>query len=131
MLYFQICKHFLEAVEKSKYGWFWECPSGTKCIYRHALPPGFVLKRDKKKMEEKKNEISLVDLIERERAALGANQTKITLETFLAWKKKKIKEKQVCNTYKYNLFTQGNEVFYIFFSWFKVDCGEQSVLLVY
>lgn len=69
---------------------------GIKCIYRHALPPGFVLKRDKKKMEEKKNEISLVDLIERERAALGPNQTKITLETFLAWKKKKIKEKQVC-----------------------------------
>ncbi|XP_052741870.1 zinc finger CCCH domain-containing protein 15 homolog [Bicyclus anynana] len=89
-----ICKHFLEAVEKSKYGWFWECPSGGKCIYRHALPPGFVLKRDKKKMEDKKNEISLVDLIERERAALGVNQTKITLETFLAWKKKKIKEKQ-------------------------------------
>ncbi|XP_059057993.1 zinc finger CCCH domain-containing protein 15 homolog [Achroia grisella] len=88
-----ICKHFLEAVEKSKYGWFWECPSGGKCIYRHALPPGFVLKRDKKKLEEKKNEISLVDLIERERAALGSNQTKITLETFLAWKKKKIKEK--------------------------------------
>ncbi|XP_053606658.1 zinc finger CCCH domain-containing protein 15 homolog [Plodia interpunctella] len=89
-----ICKHFLEAVEKSKYGWFWECPSGSKCIYRHALPPGFVLKRDKKKIDEKKNEISLVDLIERERAALGPNQTKITLETFLAWKKKKIKEKQ-------------------------------------
>ncbi|XP_026733734.1 zinc finger CCCH domain-containing protein 15 homolog [Trichoplusia ni] len=89
-----ICRHFLEAVEKSKYGWFWECPSGSKCIYRHALPPGFVLKRDKKKLEEKKNEISLVDLIERERAALGPNQTKITLETFLAWKKKKIKEKQ-------------------------------------
>ncbi|KAJ8713696.1 hypothetical protein PYW07_014066 [Mythimna separata] len=89
-----ICKHFLEAVERSKYGWFWECPSGTKCIYRHALPAGFVLKRDKKKMEERKNEISLVDLIERERAALGPNQTKITLETFLAWKKKKIKDKQ-------------------------------------
>ncbi|CAH0730026.1 unnamed protein product, partial [Brenthis ino] len=93
-----ICKHFLEAVEKSKYGWFWECPSGTKCIYRHALPAGFVLKRDKKKLEEKKNEISLVDLIERERAALGPNQTKITLETFLAWKKKKIKEKQEAYT---------------------------------
>ncbi|KAI8425970.1 hypothetical protein MSG28_004958 [Choristoneura fumiferana] len=88
-----ICKHFLEAVEKSKYGWFWECPSGSRCIYRHALPPGFVLKRDKKKLDEKKTEISLVDLIERERAALGPNQTKITLETFLAWKKKKIKEK--------------------------------------
>ncbi|CAG9088870.1 unnamed protein product [Plutella xylostella] len=89
-----ICKHFLEAVERSKYGWFWECPSGGKCIYRHALPPGFVLKRDKKKMEETKNQLSLVDLIERERAALGPNQTRITLETFLAWKKKKIKDKK-------------------------------------
>ncbi|XP_076633475.1 zinc finger CCCH domain-containing protein 15 homolog isoform X2 [Colletes latitarsis] len=88
-----ICKHFLEAVEKSKYGWFWECPSGQKCIYRHALPPGFVLKKDKKK-EDKKDEISLEDLIEKERANLGPNQTKITLETFLAWKKRKLKEKK-------------------------------------
>lgn len=69
----QICKHFLEAVEKSKYGWFWECPSGQKCIYRHALPPGFVLKKDKKK-EDKKDEISLEDLIETERANLGPKQ---------------------------------------------------------
>lgn len=87
-----ICKHFLEAVEKSKYGWFWECPSGQKCIYRHALPPGFVLKKDKKK-EDKRDEISLEDLIETERANLGPSQTKITLETFLAWKKRKVKEK--------------------------------------
>jgi hypothetical protein len=21
-----ICKHFLDAVENNKYGWFWECP---------------------------------------------------------------------------------------------------------
>lgn len=88
-----ICKHFLEAVEKSKYGWFWECPSGSKCIYRHALPPGFVLKKDKKK-DEKKSEISLEDLIEKERAALGPNQTRITLETFIAWKKRKLQEKK-------------------------------------
>lgn len=88
-----ICRHFLEAVEKSKYGWFWECPSRQKCIYRHALPPGFVLKKDKKK-EDKKDEISLEDLIERERANLGPNQTKITLETFLAWKKRKLQEKK-------------------------------------
>lgn len=87
-----ICKHFLEAVEKSKYGWFWQCPSGEKCIYRHALPPGFVLKKDKKK-EDKGDEISLEDLIERERAALGPNQTRITLETFVAWKKRKLLEK--------------------------------------
>lgn len=83
----------MEAVEKSKYGWFWECPSGSKCIYRHALPPGFVLKKDKKK-DEKKSEISLEDLIEKERAALGPNQTRITLETFIAWKKRKLQEKK-------------------------------------
>ncbi|EDV35636.1 uncharacterized protein Dana_GF12572 [Drosophila ananassae] len=88
-----ICKYFLEAVEKSKYGWFWECPNGEKCIYRHALPPGYVLKRDKKK-EDKPTEISLVDLIEKERAALGPNQTRVTLESFLAWKKRKLAEKK-------------------------------------
>ncbi|XP_044271709.1 zinc finger CCCH domain-containing protein 15 homolog isoform X2 [Tribolium madens] len=88
-----ICKHFLEAVEKSKYGWFWQCPSGEGCIYRHALPPGFTLKKDKKK-DDKRDEISLEDLIEKERAALGSTQTKVTLETFLAWKKRKIQEKK-------------------------------------
>ncbi|XP_066995926.1 zinc finger CCCH domain-containing protein 15 homolog [Anabrus simplex] len=87
-----ICKYFLEALEKSKYGWFWSCPNGTSCIYRHALPPGFVLKKNVS--EEKKEEISLEDLIEKERAALGPNQTKITLETFNAWKKRKLKEKK-------------------------------------
>lgn len=61
-----MCKHFLEAIENNKYGWFWVCPGGGDiCMYRHALPPGFVLKKDKKK-EEKEDEISLEDLIERE-----------------------------------------------------------------
>ncbi|XP_052869819.1 zinc finger CCCH domain-containing protein 15 homolog [Anopheles cruzii] len=89
-----ICKYFLDAVERSLYGWFWECPNGDKCIYRHALPAGYVLKKDKKKAEASKEEISLVDLIERERAALGSHQTRVTLETFLAWKKRKILEKK-------------------------------------
>nr|CAG4641988.1 EOG090X0C5B [Eurycercus lamellatus] len=88
-----ICKFFLDAVEKNKYGWFWECPQGEACIYRHALPPGFVLKKDKKK-EDKKDEISLEDLIEKERAALGPTQTRVTLETFLAWKKRKLRERE-------------------------------------
>lgn len=57
------------------------------------MPQGYVLKKDKKK-EEKPTEISLVDLIEKERAALGSNTTKVTLETFLAWKKRKIQEKK-------------------------------------
>ncbi|CAG00335.1 unnamed protein product, partial [Tetraodon nigroviridis] len=88
-----VCKHFLDAIENSKYGWFWVCPGGgDNCMYRHALPPGFVLKKDKKK-EEKAEEISLEELIENERAALGHNVTRITLETFLAWKKRKKQEK--------------------------------------
>ncbi|XP_037638738.1 zinc finger CCCH domain-containing protein 15 [Sebastes umbrosus] len=88
-----VCKHFLDAIENNKYGWFWSCPvGGDICMYRHALPPGFVLKKDKKK-EEKEDEISLEELIENERAALGAHVTRITLETFLAWKKRKRQDK--------------------------------------
>ncbi|XP_076017938.1 zinc finger CCCH domain-containing protein 15 [Genypterus blacodes] len=87
-----VCKHFLDAIEMNKYGWFWSCPGGENCMYRHALPPGFVLKKDKKK-EEKEEEISLEELIENERSALGPNVTRITLETFLSWKKRKRQEK--------------------------------------
>ncbi|XP_078260198.1 zinc finger CCCH domain-containing protein 15 [Rhinoraja longicauda] len=87
-----VCRHFLEAIENNKYGWFWVCPGGGNvCMYRHALPPGFVLKKTQKK--EVKDEISLEDLIEIERAALGPEVTRITLETFLEWKKRKRLEK--------------------------------------
>ncbi|VDN29419.1 unnamed protein product [Cylicostephanus goldi] len=121
-----VCKYFLQAVEENKYGWFWECPNGgDKCIYRHCLPEGYVLKKDRKKMEEqdKENQISLEELIEKEvscirrfavknrgrsvivraahllfyfqRAALqGKNLTKVTLQSFVAWKKRKLREKK-------------------------------------
>ena len=56
----------MEAIEKNQYGWFWNCPNGDKCIYRHALPPGFVLNKDKKTEEDEKNKISLEELIENE-----------------------------------------------------------------
>ncbi|KAG8179096.1 hypothetical protein JTE90_005452 [Oedothorax gibbosus] len=89
-----ICKFFIEALENNKYGWFWECPNGgTKCHYRHALPPGFQLKKDKKK-EDKADEISIEDLVETQRAQLGYNLTRVTYESFQLWKKKKLKEKQ-------------------------------------
>ncbi|KAI4899617.1 hypothetical protein NFI96_019631 [Prochilodus magdalenae] len=89
-----VCKYFLDAIENNKYGWFWVCPGGgDSCMYRHALPVGFVLKKDKKKEENEEEEISLEDLIENERSALGPNVTRITLETFLAWKKRKRQEK--------------------------------------
>lgn len=88
-----ICKFFLDALEQNKYGWFWECPNGAdKCHYRHVLPVGFVLKRDMKK--EKKEEISIEELVERERAALGYDLPKINLTSFVAWKKAKIEEKK-------------------------------------
>ncbi|ORX70635.1 hypothetical protein DL89DRAFT_218845, partial [Linderina pennispora] len=81
-----VCKHFLAAIESSKYGWFWECPNGgDKCIYKHALPPGFVLKKDKKK-DEDKDEISLEEFLETERHKLGDNLTPVTLESFTKWK---------------------------------------------
>jgi len=90
-----ICKDFLEAVENNKYGWFWECPSaGKNCKYKHALPPGFVLKKDRKKAEKESEGVTLEDLIEKERAGLDMTKcTKVTLESFVAWKKKKLKEK--------------------------------------
>lgn len=52
-----------------------------------------VILQDKKK-EDKKDEISLEELIEKERAALGPSQTKVNLESFLAWKKRKLREKE-------------------------------------
>eukprot|EP00911_Craspedida_sp_UC1_P001557 UC1_evm2s1176 len=90
-----ICKHFLDALEKSIYGWFWICPNGgDECKYRHALPEGYVLKKDRKKQEAYEKSISIEDLIEEERAALGPNTTPITLESFTAWKRRKIAEKR-------------------------------------
>lgn len=53
-----------------------------------------MLKRDRKLLEEQKETISLEELIERERAGLGSNVTKVTLESFIAWKKRKVEEKK-------------------------------------
>ncbi|KAI9481749.1 hypothetical protein BX667DRAFT_464373, partial [Coemansia mojavensis] len=88
-----VCKYFLEAIENGKYGWFWECPNGgDKCIYRHALPPGFVLKKDKK--PEEKEEISLEEFLETERHKLGPNLTPVTLESFQKWKQERKQRKE-------------------------------------
>ncbi|GAA5796335.1 hypothetical protein HPULCUR_001705 [Helicostylum pulchrum] len=87
-----VCKFFLEAIEASKYGWFWECPNGgTACKYKHALPIGFILK-SKNKVEEKE-EISLEEFLESERHKLGPNQTPVTLESFTLWKKNRLDKK--------------------------------------
>ncbi|KAI8888613.1 hypothetical protein K501DRAFT_240170 [Backusella circina FSU 941] len=93
-----VCKYFLEAIESSKYGWFWECPNGgTTCKYKHALPPGFVLKSKAAKTEDKE-EISLEEFLETERHNLGPNLTPVTLESFNQWKKNRIDKREADET---------------------------------
>lgn len=105
----------------TRFGWFWECPNGgEKCQYRHALPPGFVLKSERKALEdaEKANTISLEEFLEVEvrieasplhsvisgteiligspqRHKLGPNLTPVTPETFAKWKRTRMDKKQV------------------------------------
>ena len=95
------CSHFIEAVEKNVYGWLWECGNGgDKCVYTHALPPGYVLQRDKKDGGKKddddyEDEKTIEEIIEEERAALPAEgQTPVTLNSFNEWKKKRAEKRQ-------------------------------------
>ena len=52
---------------------FWKCPSGSECKYRHALPPGYILKSQMKELleEEARNVRDVTDIIEEERAKVG------------------------------------------------------------
>lgn len=89
-----VCKYFLEAVEKKQYGWFWVCPNGGKeCHYRHALPPGYILKSQMKALlEEESDRLPIEDEIEDQRAKLKST-TPMTPELFMQWKKKKMEER--------------------------------------
>jgi len=89
-----ICKHFLDAVESYKYGWFWKCVNGESCKYRHALPVGYVLKRDRKKDDKGKDVMLIEDLVEKQRAELSVETTQLTIQTFLEWKKKRLARKE-------------------------------------
>ncbi|CCE91357.1 translation machinery-associated protein TMA46 TDEL_0C04680 [Torulaspora delbrueckii] len=96
----KVCKFFIEAVENGKYGWFWTCPNGgDKCMYRHSLPEGFVLKtNEQKRMErealENQPKITLEEFIETEREKLDKTKlTPITMENFAKWKRNHIIEK--------------------------------------
>nr|AFY26895.1 zinc finger ccch domain-containing protein 11 [Morella rubra] len=90
-----VCKYFLEAVENKQYGWFWVCPNGGKeCHYRHALPPGYILKSQMKALlEEEANKIPIEEEIENQRAKV-ATTTPMTTELFYQWKKKKMEERE-------------------------------------
>ena len=102
-----------------RFGWFWECPNGDQCQYRHALPPGFVLKSQRKAAEDaaKGKVISLEEFLEVEvglfkifphfvrrivlihlgwvqRHKLGPNLTPVTPESFAKWKKTRMDKKE-------------------------------------
>jgi predicted RNA binding protein YcfA (HicA-like mRNA interferase family) len=87
----KLCQYFIKAIEDEKYGWFWECPNGSECTYRHALPPDYVFKsKEKKKVEER----TLEEIIEERRSILNVEQgTPVNENTFKVWKEKKLKER--------------------------------------
>ncbi|KAL8946746.1 MAG: hypothetical protein Q9183_007865, partial [Haloplaca sp. 2 TL-2023] len=97
----KVCKYFIEAVENGKYGWFWTCPNGgDKCMYKHSLPPGFVLKTKEQRAAEKAlmdksplKTLTLEDFLESERHKLTGTLTPVTPETFAKWKKERLDKK--------------------------------------
>ncbi|KAI4216009.1 MAG: hypothetical protein LQ351_001505 [Letrouitia transgressa] len=97
----KVCKYFIEAVEVGKYGWFWTCPNGgDKCMYKHSLPPGFVLKTREQRAAEKAlmdksplKTLTLEDFLESERHKLTGTLTPVTPETFAKWKKERLDKK--------------------------------------
>lgn len=97
----KVCNYFINAVENGKYGWFWTCPNGgDKCMYKHSLPPGFVLKTAAQRQAEKAlmdksplKTLTLEDFLESERHKLSGNLTPVTPETFAVWKKNRMDKK--------------------------------------
>eukprot|EP00250_Pteridium_aquilinum_P007414 c17136_g1_i1 orf=95-1183(+) len=90
-----VCKYFLDAVERKQYGWFWVCPNGGKeCQYRHALPPGYILKSQMKALlEEESSKLSIEEEIDMERSKVKST-TPITPELFAQWRRMKTEQKE-------------------------------------
>lgn len=103
------CNNFLNAIAEKKYGWFWVCPNGVNCKYKHALPQGFVL--DTKKQVEKR-EFCIETDIDDARQALTAKGTPMTYDLYVEWRaKRKIrKEKEAEERRKEELKKVGMKV---------------------
>jgi len=97
----KVCKFFIQAIEDGKYGWFWICPNGgDKCMYKHALPPGFVLKTKEQRAAEKAlldksplKTLTIEEFLESERHKLTGTLTPVTPESFAKWKKERLDKK--------------------------------------
>mmetsp|Transcript_9478 Transcript_9478/g.15140 ORF Transcript_9478/g.15140 Transcript_9478/m.15140 type:complete len:1139 (+) Transcript_9478:93-3509(+) len=87
-----VCKHFLTSVEARKYGWFWACPGGGECKYKHKLPKDYVFKSDlvammrSAAMNRKSDQDELREKLE---ASKDGPKTPLTLDVFLGWKTNK------------------------------------------
>ena len=69
-------------------------------MYRHSLPPGFVLKTKEQRAAEKAlhdksplNTLTLEDFLESERHKLTGTLTPVTEESFAKWKKERLDKK--------------------------------------
>jgi len=138
-----VCKYFIEAIETERFGWFWTCPNDVSekngCMYRHALPPGFVLKSQKKAIEQaaRADVISLEEFLEVERHKLGKNLTPVTPETFATWKQtrqdKKVAEAEALKAAKdakhaagKNVGMSGRDLFSYNPEWFEEQDDEDE-----
>lgn len=69
-------------------------------MYKHSLPPGFILKTKEQRAAEKAlmdksplKTLTLEDFLESERHKLTGNLTPVTPETFAKWKKERLDKK--------------------------------------
>lgn len=82
------CHHFLNAIADQKYGWFWQCPNGYDCKYKHALPVGFVLQKKDDGRGEKK-EFNVETDIDQAISDLASKGTKMTYKLYLEWRERR------------------------------------------
>ena len=83
----KVCKAFVDAVERKIYGWNWVCPNGYNCIYKHCLPEGYELQRDKKvEKVEKYTDDDVIEEIDNQREKLKHKDlTPVSEDLFFAW----------------------------------------------
>jgi ssDNA-binding Zn-finger/Zn-ribbon topoisomerase 1 len=108
------CEFFLEAVKSDKHGWFWKCPNGDECIYRHALPEGFEFKKEEVKVEDDDEEKPVFEAeLDKDRSNLPTGQKNVTFEEFMAWveEDKRIRELEKMESRKHLKGISGKEMF--------------------
>ena len=61
-------------MENKQYGWFWACPGGRACKYKHALPQGYIMRSEMQALLalERKEEKSLEEVTEEQRSHIRA-----------------------------------------------------------